>query len=288
MQIWILLAIGLITSSVMTYLLIRKSKDIDMPIIFQNLAMFLPPTIFVGIYNLIQEKSFVIDTQNLVIIFLASFFLSWLGNITSLKALQKAPNPGYSLIISKSYVLLTSILSVWLFDSPLPPKSILAIILIIIFSALIILDRDKSTSSANKTWIWLTLIAFFAWGFLALILKYLVSINLEPTVIFFYLMFFVSSIIIMQIISANKLQRFKVSKKFWLIFLSIGLASTAMNLFIIFGYRYAPNPGYMNASNAGSIALVTIFSALIFKDELPLKKIIGVLGVVGSLILLFV
>ena len=289
LQTWILLSIGLIISSVITYLSIRKSKDLGMSVNIQNLGMFLPPAIFVGVYNLISHKSFAVSFSSLAIIALASFFFSWIGNTASLKALQKAPNPGYSLIISKSYVLLTSILSVWLFNSPLTPKSILAIILIIIFSALIILDKNKSTTSTNKAWLWFTFTAFFAWGFLALTLKYLTIIGVEPTIIFFYLMSFVSAIITLQMFFEKNLQKSDLCKKsFWLIFLLIGISSTAMNLFIIFDYRYAPNPGYVNASNAGSIALVTIFSALLFKDELPLKKIIGVVGVVGSLILLFI
>lgn len=286
METWISISIGLIISSVALYLFVRKSKDVEIPIDIQNLGMFLPPAIFVGAYNLLQKKSFGISPLHLVIIGFAAFFFSWLGNIASLKALKKAPNPGYSLVISKSYVLMTSILAVWIFGSTLTIKSIIAIVLIVLFSAMIIIDKKKEHDSKDKKWIWLTFGAFLAWGFLALTLKYLTNEGLESTVILFYLMLFVSVLISAQLIV--KRSKIQLKKNYLPLFLLMGIASTFFNLFIILGYQYAPNPGYINAANAGSIALVTIFSALLFKDELNLKKVFGVLGVVGSLMLLFI
>lgn len=286
METWILLSLGLMISSVALYLFVRKAKDEELPIDIQNLGMFLLPALFIGIYNILQKKSFEISPTDTIIIALAAFFFSWLGNIASLKALKKAPNLGYSLVISKSYVLMTSILSVWIFGSPLTIKSILAILLIVIFSAVIIIDKKKTNDIKNRDWIWLTFGAFLAWGFLALTLKYLTNKGLESTIILFYLMFFVSILIILQFI--YKRSKVILKKKYLPLFLFMGISSTFFNLFIILGYQYAPNPGYINATNAWSIALVTIFSAILFKDELSLKKIIGVLGIIGSLILLFI
>jgi len=285
MEKWILLAIGLLISSVVLYLFIRKSNNTEMTVDIQNLGMFLLPTIFIGAYCLLKNQSFRVPIIDISIIMLSAIFFSWLGNTASLLALKKAPNPGYSLVVSKSYVLMTSIISVWLFNSQLTIKSIIAIIFITIFSAIIIIEKKKINNCNNSIWIWFTMAAFFAWGFLALTLKYLTNKGLEPTVILFYLMLFVSVLILVQIIS--KKTKIKIEKKQMLTLLFIGIASTFFNLFNILGYQYAPNPGYINAVNAGSISLVTIFSAIIFKDELSLKKIICVFGVVGSLILLF-
>ncbi len=286
MEKWVLVAVGLIISSVVLYLFIRKSKDVGLSVDIQNLGMFLPPTVFIGIYNLLQKKSFQILPFYLIIIGVAAFFFSWLGNIASLKALKKAPNPGYSLIISKSYVLMTSILAVWIFGSSLTVKSIIAIVLIVLFSAMIIIDKRKNHGVEDSTWIWLTFGAFLAWGFLALTLKYLTNQGLESTTILFYLMLIVSVLISTQLFIKRSKVQFK--KSYLSLFLLIGVASTFFNLFTILGYQYAPNPGYINAANAGSIALVTIFSAWLFKDELSLKKVIGVLGVISSLLLLFI
>jgi drug/metabolite transporter (DMT)-like permease len=286
MEEWIIISIGLLVSSVALYLVVRKSNNVEMSVDIQNLGMFLLPTIFIGLYILFKNESLEISIINLLIIIFAAIFFSWLGNIASLKALKKAPNPGYSLVISKSYVLMTSIVSVWIFHSPLTLKSIIAIVLIIIFSAVIIIDRKKLSDISNNIWIWFTVGAFFAWGFLALTLKYLTSNGMKSVVILFYLMLFVSILVLSQIIF--KKVKIIVTKEQKFIFLFIGIASTFFNLFNILGYQYAPNPGYINAVNAGSIALVTIFAAIFFRDDLSIKKIIGVLGVVASLVLLFI
>jgi drug/metabolite transporter (DMT)-like permease len=286
MEKWVILSLGLIAGSVVLYLFIRKSKDVGMPTDIQNLAMFLPQAVFMAIYTLAQGNSFKVSLVDILTIVVAAIFLSWLGNIASLRALVKAPNPGYSLVISKSYVLMTSILSVWIFGSALTGKSIIAIVLIVIFSAVIILERKEMNIKRDKGWIWLTLAAFLAWGFLALVFKYLTNKGLLPAVMLFYMALFVSILILAQLVL--KRAQIKFEKNYWSLFLVIGLASALFNLFMVVGYKYAPNPGYINAANAGSIALVTVFSALIFKDELNIRKVIGVVGVVGSLILLFI
>jgi uncharacterized membrane protein len=53
------------------------------------------------------------------------------------------------------------------------------------------------------------------------------------------------------------------------------------------GFNLAPNVGYVNATNAASISLLTLMSSIFFKDELTLKKMIGIVGVTAGLLLLF-
>jgi uncharacterized membrane protein len=52
--------------------------------------------------------------------------------------------------------------------------------------------------------------------------------------------------------------------------------------------KVAPNVGYVNAINAGSISLVTILAVLLFNDELTKRKAIGILGVTAGLLFLLV
>lgn len=285
MQDWVISSLILIISSIGLYLFIRKAKNLNISIDIQNLAMFMPPAIIMGIYNLLLGKSFNIELFPLIIIIFSSFVFSFLGNKASLKALIYAPNPGYSLIISKSYVLLTTIIAVFLFNSTLTTKSVISILLIILFSSLIVIDKNNKKDS-NKIWIPLTLFSFFAWGFLSLTLKYLTSLGLDSTIILFYLMSFVSIFITLDTIIKHK--ALLINRNIILMFFLIGISSTIFNLSNLIGISQAPNPGYINAANAGSIALVTVFSSIIFKDELKLRKIIGVLGVVISLLFLFI
>ena len=53
------------------------------------------------------------------------------------------------------------------------------------------------------------------------------------------------------------------------------------------GFNLAPNVGFVNAANAASISLLTLMSTFFFKDELTIKKMIGILGVTAGLLLLF-
>ena len=71
-------------------------------------------------------------------------------------------------------------------------------------------------------------------------------------------------------------------------FLLIGILSTSFDIFNFKAVKIAPNVGYVNATNAASIGAVTIFAILLFKDEFSIRKLVGVLGVIGGLVLLFV
>ena len=101
-------------------------------------------------------------------------------------------------------------------------------------------------------------------------------------------------IYVSAIVTSFVLGEMRVSKKkpsmpsgigFTILFL-IGILSAAFNYFMQLGFQLAPNIGYINAINASSIAGVTLFSALIFKDELTKRKFIGIIGVTLGLILL--
>jgi uncharacterized membrane protein len=52
--------------------------------------------------------------------------------------------------------------------------------------------------------------------------------------------------------------------------------------------RLAPNVGYVNAANAGSISLITVLAVLLFGDHLSVRKAVGVAGVTAGLILLLI
>jgi uncharacterized membrane protein len=69
-------------------------------------------------------------------------------------------------------------------------------------------------------------------------------------------------------------------------FVLIGIFSSVFNYFNFYSISIAPNVGYVNAINASSISLVTIFSILLFKDEFSWRKLYGVFGVTADLLLL--
>lgn len=248
--------------------------------------MFLIPVIIYLLMLATTSTSYSISAFALTLIVVQAIFFSYLGNVFSLKGIQLSPNPGYSLIISKSYVVFTAVASIFLFDAPLTLKSIVAIGFIIGFSAVIIIEKSKSTHQNNRSWIAYTLGAFFCWGMLALSSKYLLNLGVPILIRLVYSMVIVTLLISGEMF-VKKISIKNRSNRQWLALLIIGISGATFNYFMQVAFDSAPNVGFVNAANAGSISLLTLMSALIFKDELTAKKVVGIAGVTLGLLLLF-
>lgn len=283
---WIIASLIMFLSSVALYLCVRKSNALKTPRQLNNLAMFLIPALVYILLIVRTPTTFTLTPLQYLIILIQAIFFSYLGNVFSLKGIEYAPNPGYSLIISKSYVVFTAIASIFIFSAPLTLQSVLAIILIIIFSALITIDRDKSKGSSNKLWLPYTLGAFFCWGFLALSSKYLLNVGV-PILTRLILSMLAVTVLIFGEIIYKKVDWKKVSKDQLISLLLIGIFGASFNYFMQVAFNLAPNVGFVNAANAASISLLTLMSTFFFKDELTVKKLIGILGVTAGLLLLF-
>ena len=285
---WIMMSIGVIISSPVMYLFIRKAKDLKKEIEIQNLSIFLIPLIVYFIYNIISGTSMIVEFKHFLILFAASIFFNLLGNIFSLKAVQLTNNPGYSLMIQKSYTIFTTIMSVFLFGSLITVTSIIAIIIVLVFTALIIIEKTdkKESNNSSKIWILYTFGAFFAFGFLSLTNTYLGNQGLPPTVINFYICLIVTIAFLIQIF----MKKIKLSfdKKSIGVFIGAGIPASIFNFCLIKGYLLAPNPGYISATNVASIAVLTVLYRIFFKDVLTLKKSIGIVGILVGLIMLFI
>ena len=148
---WIVASLLMFFSSVAMYLLVRKSNALKTPRELNNLAMFSIPVLVYILLSLRNPTIFVLTPFEYLMIVIQGIFFSYLGNVFSLKGIEYAPNPGYSLIISKSYVVFTAIASIFLFAAPLTVKTVIAILLIVLFSALITVDKgqDRSTFSSS-------------------------------------------------------------------------------------------------------------------------------------------
>jgi drug/metabolite transporter (DMT)-like permease len=284
---WIIASLLMFLSSVALYLFVRKSNSLKTPQQLNNLAMFLIPVIVYLILTLSTPTRFTLKPFEYFLILIQGIFFSYLGNVFSLKGIEYSPNPGYSLIISKSYVVFTAIASIFIFSAPLTFKSVIAIVCIVAFSALITIDKNKNKSKSNKLWLPYTLGAFFCWGLLALSSKYLFNLGVPILTRLIYTMIVVT-ILILGEIKVKKVNILNTSKPQLFTLLMIGMFGSSFNYFMQVGFNLAPNVGYVNAANAASISLLTLMSALIFKDELSIKKMIGIAGVTAGLIFLFI
>jgi drug/metabolite transporter (DMT)-like permease len=284
---WILASLLMFFSSVALYLFVRRSNTLKTPQPLNNLAMFLIPVIVYLLVTIGTPTRFILKPFEYFLIVIQGIFFSYLGNVFSLKGIQYAPNPGYSLIISKSYVVFTAIASVFIFNAPLTAKSVVAILCIIGFSALIMIDKGKNKSGSNPLWLPYTIGAFFCWGFLALSSKYLLNVGV-PILTRLILQMLVGTVLILGEIKLKKINVFQINKLQIKTLLFIGIFGASFAYFMQVAFNLAPNVGFVNAANAASISLLTLMSAFIFKDELSFKKMIGIAGVTLGLIALFI
>jgi drug/metabolite transporter (DMT)-like permease len=282
---WIISSTLMFVSSVITYLFVRLAVDKKIANPLKNLAMFFIPVVLYLLINTVQGGSLTVNLYQFMVILFMAIFFSYLGNKFSLKSIELSPNPGFSLVISKSYVIFTTLAAVILFNSSLSFPAVVSILLIISGSALIMIEKStKKSKKTNLTWFWLSLGAFFCWGMLALTSKYLLDIGVSIFSRLIYSMIIVSIIISWEIY--NKKISLKIPRDHWITLLIIGLTGASFNYFMQLSYQLAPNVGYVNAMNASSIAAVTLLSGVFFKDELSVKKIAGVFVVVAGMILL--
>jgi len=244
----------------------------------------LIPTGIYFIYNILTKNSFFIDIRYLIIIIISAVFFNYLGNILSLKSIDLSKNSGYSLIITKSIAtIFVTIISPILFSSSLNFKSLFAIILIIIFVFFISVTDIKVKE--KKSFLYAILSAFFL-GFHTIIVVFLQKEGLSPSIIVFYVMLIISITSLIKLY-INKI-KLEPSKKNIILMMNIGVSSAVFNLLFIIGFKISPNPGYINAASVSAIGLLTITNYFIFKDNLSIKRFICALGIISSLIILFI
>lgn len=282
---WIIASLLMFASSVVLYSLVRKAALMQIPTELVNLASMGIP-FFLYITLAIQNHAKLqLNFHQLIIMILLSVFGSYLPNVASLKSIKFAPNPGYSLILSKSYVVLTTIVAIFLFNSHLSLKSAVAIAIIIGFSVLIMIGKTKQHTHSNPLWLPLSFVSFLGWGFLSIGTKYALTTGLSIYQRLVFLSIFVTSFILIEI-KTRKLTFKSIKIAHIVLLLFIGALSASFNYFMTLGIDLAPNIGYVNAINAASISTVTVVAALLFKDDFSFKKVIGVAGVTLGLLLL--
>lgn len=282
---WIVYDLLMFVCSVVVYLATRHATLNKLPVHLNNLAWFGTESVGFILVAILTQASFAITFAQFALLVFASVVLSYIPSILSLKSIALAPNPGYSLVTSKSYVIFTSFLAVPLFGAKLPALALLAILLIVSFSALILIDPKKSHHAKSNAWVPMALGAFFGWGFLSLVAKYFFNQGMSPLVFLTYLSVMVAICILIEIrVKRHSLAPILQHKTS---FLLIGIAAMGFNFFNFSAIAVAPNVGFVNATNAASIAAVTVLSIILFKDEFSWRKLIGVFGVVAGLLTLF-
>ena len=282
---WIIVALIVFISSTLLYLTLRKVRSFNLSDEIQNLSFFLLSAVSLFIYNLFQHFNFRIHLYEILATFLVAVFL-WIGNTFLLKSLKTTPNPGLTVLIAKSYLIITTLLSPLLFGSIITVKSVLSIGLILFFLSLMLIEKKKIQTSNKTGWLPYACITFVMWGVQALILMSIKGSLLNSSVILMLVSIFYCLIVITEILI--KRISFMPVKRYWFWIILISIAAMCSNLFVIIGYRVAPNPGFIDSANAASVAAIAVLAYIFFKDHLTVKKGVGIIGVCVGLILLLV
>ncbi len=283
---WLIYSAIMYGASVFQYLLVRylQEKDVDRRLI--TLMFFAPALPFITLFVIVNKIPLLLSPLNMVIMLLAMFFFSYLGNVFSFKGIKDAPNTGYSLIIQKSYAIYTTILAIFLFNAHLTVTAFLAIIIIILFSGSIMLNKGGDRRVKDGRWILYSFLAFFMFGNLVIFSKYTQLQGISPWTFLFYAALSNTFFNGINILKNKARVKFRLKPAIWIILVAIGLSNGLFNLAMQYAFKTAPNVGYVNIINTASITLITVLSTIFFKDKLNIQKIIGVVGVTLGLILL--
>ena len=284
---WIAYSLMMFFSSVFLYLSIRKASLLKVPTQLTNFAMFAIPLVAYTMIGVGTSTALHVTLWQILLLIIASVLFAYGGNKASLYAIDVAPNPGYSLVLSKSYVLFTTLVAVALLNAELSARKAVAILLIVVFSALIMINPRSAKKVKSEKWTILSFGAFFGWGLLSLSSKYLFNHGVAPVAFLIYLY----AIVTFCILAFDKIRISNLrdtTREIKLLLLSVGVFSTLFNFGQFQAIKLAPNIGYVNAINAASISMVTVFSVILFKDELTFKKAVGVIGVTLGLVVLLI
>ncbi len=288
---WILASILMLVFSNIYYFVLKLGQNRGITVKPSMLANFSIPPVLYYFLGKSSGISFWISPSIFLQIVTAAFFFSYIGSAVSYIAMQKAPNAGYSVIITKSYGIFTSIAAIFLFGSSLSPVKFLAILFTLACTAVVtgVFEKKKSDVQTNYMWVILSFVSFFCFGFLRLTGKWIVGTDNIPQFAYqFWLLLIVAIISGIDLYIHRKSVHLKLDLPNVLILAGTGIFVTGFYGFLLAAEVSAPNIGYVGAINTASNAVFTVISAKFLGDKISLVRFLGVLGVTAGIILLVI
>lgn len=224
------------------------------------------------------------SSLNFFLVFLSGILI-YCGNAASVRGFNRAPNPGYSLAITKSYVMITVIASILFFGGEFAWQKIFGIVLILASQILVIGGNIHKKVDDRPRWIYFSLTAFFSFAALAIAVKYAsANLGINQQIFLFW-----ATVISLLFFGAEtcfrKISLFDYKRQAGSLFL-MGLASGIANVFMWNAFIHAPNMGYVNAINVASMAIIALLAAKLFGDELTKMKSLGIAGVILGVLII--
>lgn len=223
--------------------------------------------------------------------FLVAVF-SMIGNIFSIKAFAKAPNPAYVDAIRNGNSILILFLSVLFFQSSITALKFFGAVLILLGLIPLMFDKKRKFNWQGQ-WQYWALGAMLAFTGMILVTKKMLVLGFSAQAILFILFFFatINFLIINRFQFQDKnppigrnLRKLVVAVVLALVFVFIS------NLSHFTAVGKAPNPGYPQAILNSSMVLTLLLARLLLPfysgGHFDLKKWLGILVVFGGIILL--
>lgn len=255
----------------------------------------------------------IMDINSLPLVLKSKYFLplisltfiggifSAIGNWADFKGIKRASNAGYAVAVRNSSILITTLVSVFLFGSELTLFRFGGILAILIGMTLLVVEKKKEKKKNEEKkekgvfpWYVFSFIAFFTLAIVILITKeatLLADFSIQNINLFL----FGFSLLIFSLMNRKKLKGYVTDKKDLKIFLFLvigaALFSFMANFVKIIGLDLAPNPGYNDAIVKSNVLFVTLFSLKplkLFSAELNKQKVLGVIVITVGLIMMVI
>lgn len=283
-------------------LCVKKLTD-DLKFSSERVLFFIFLFLFLGFLIMnINSLSSVLESKNLpalALLAIAGGIFSAIGNWADFKGIKRASNAGYAVAIRNSSVLITVLVSIFLFNSELTLFKFGGILLLVIGMTLLVIEKKKLAVESEVTekkeksalpWYAFSFIAFFALAVVILISKEAILLA-DFSIQNINLFLFGSSLSIFSLMNYKKLKGFVTEKRdrkiFLILVVGAALFSLMANFVKIIGLDLAPNPGYNDAIVKTNVLFVTILSLKpfkLFKAKLNKCKILGVIVITIGLI----
>lgn len=285
---WVIYSLIAFTTTLLATLFTRKLHLIHVSFKLQVSVQFIIPFLFFLIWGFSEPALIKINFFHLFLIFIHAIIFVQIGTILSVKSITLAKNPGYASAISRINVFIVTLASIFLFHSYLSLMTLIAILMVMIFSSLILDYSSRDIKDKNNLWFWYALGGGILTSGYALGSKYFISENIPLLTRMFYSFLAMSLVASFDLyINRERLKIKEINKEKILFLLGLGLVTFLFNIFAQRAFELAPNPGFVNVFIATSLVPVTILSVYFFKDEFNLRKILGIVGVLIGLILLY-
>lgn len=136
---WLLYAVlGTLSLSGM-FLAIKKLGTIDIKPNTILVYLFIVASILFIVYNIITKNNLLVAEKNTLLLLMLVGIFSFLGNLFLTKSMLLAKNPGYTLVISSTNVILVTVGSYFLFKSEITITKLIGMVIALIGIIMVII-----------------------------------------------------------------------------------------------------------------------------------------------------